>query len=152
MGWFWGSSGNAGNTDAQKDEVKSFNEETTATPDKFSTPATLPPDASTQTSSEQSEKPKVPSQSLYPDGRYAHLWKTYQPLDKSEAEGGMSNAERVIDQFKRRKETLNDAALENCAEEHEALTFCFKNGGIGSRMTLCRAENQAFARCYTMQA
>lgn len=127
----------------------------------------------------------VPQASLFSDGRYAHLWKTYKPLysnqqqqhktaldqqtttttiaspslpseSPSQATSEPSNAERVIDHFKRRKESLNDAALENCAEEHEALTLCFKTGGLGdkiwSRVTLCKAENEQFSRCYTMQS
>lgn len=99
-------------------------------------------------------KPKVPSASLYPDGRYAHIWKDYKPLDQ--IEGPSTNpVERVVEHFDKRKGVMNKAALENCAEEHVALSTCFKTGDfankVKARMTMCQFENTKFARCYTMQ-
>lgn len=63
----------------------------------------------------------------------------------------MSPAERVIDQFKKRKEVLNRVALENCAEEQLDLSMCFKSGTVKERATMCGAKNSKFSRCYTMQ-
>ncbi|WEW59655.1 hypothetical protein PRK78_005134 [Emydomyces testavorans] len=167
MGWFWGnSSGDDDPTNKLDPELREYLKKETpsryipttavssseAAPFAREEPSNLPPpDEKTPSESE----PTIPAASLFPDGRYAHLWKTYQPLEQL---GGpdASPAERVVDQFKRRKDVLNRAALENCAEEHITLTNCFKDGDIQqrmwSRMTMCSRQNRQFARCYTMQA
>lgn len=177
MGWFWTSSNNnAGNDDPTKhldSDLKDYLKK--ESPAVYQLPQVAEPDYSPRadpspsnttpaptsaapeppTNEESTNQP--PPESLFPDGRYAHLWKTYQPLETIEKQGATSSgAEKVIEQFKRRKAKLNDTALENCAEEHEALSLCFKRGGVGAkawaRFTLCRDENAKFARCYTMQA
>ncbi|KAI5290975.1 hypothetical protein KEM52_000293 [Ascosphaera acerosa] len=181
MGWLWGSTSSSSGRGATEDPTKqlepglkdylqkqspvayqlpsvaegvtpSSQSDGRAGPSAVSAPAS----AEASPPSEEQEH-AVPRESLFPDGRYAHLWKTYQPLEAVEQQGATtSNAEKVIEQFKRRKAKLNETALENCAEEHEALTLCFKKGGAGAqawaRVTLCRDENAKFSRCYTMQA
>lgn len=163
MGWFWGSNSDdptkkldpslreylekeapakytpttdiSSLSDSQKDAVSSKS----ATSDA--------PDAS---------QPKPPPPSLFPDGRYAHLWKTYKPLSETEGSSVTSGAERVIEQFKQRKDTVHRAAMENCALENEALTLCFQTGDwkkkLKAHMTMCSEENGKFSRCYTTQA
>lgn len=97
----------------------------------------------------------VPSASLFPDGRYAHLWKTYKPPQELE-ESGISQAERVIEKFKEHKDSVHRAAMENCALENEALTLCFQTGSwqkrLKARVTMCSEENSTFSRCFTTQA
>jgi len=169
MGWFWGTSNRDDPTKKLEPGLQKYLEE--ETPAKY-TPTTAvftsrhppshseqtepsPPQPSVQETTPDRDKPVVPSASLFPDGRYAHIWKDYQPLEEIEGPS-LSPAEKVVEQFKRRKDVLNRAALENCAEEHMALTLCFKTGDFQNRMrariTMCRLENRKFSRCYTMQA
>ena len=110
--------------------------------------------ASTQTTSPSpSQTSAAPPQSLYPDGRYADLWSTYKPLHEIE-NSTKTDQERLLDVlegYKQRKADIGRAALENCALEQTAVHECWSTGGVKSRMTMCRAENKAFERCYLMQ-
>jgi hypothetical protein len=97
---------------------------------------------------------KPPPQSLYQDGRYAHIWKNYRPLQDVE-NAGKSDQERLLDVlegFKSRKAEIGRAALENCTMEQIAVSDCFSSGSWKSRMTMCRTENKKLERCYLMQA
>jgi hypothetical protein len=102
---------------------------------------------------QQSDRP-VPSESLYQDGRYAHLWKTYRPLAAIEAESKSDNEKLtdVLEAFKERKAQIGRAALENCADEQLDWTACMKSGSWTARMTMCREEVQKFERCYAQQS
>ena len=93
---------------------------------------------------------------LFPDGRYSHLWKNYRPLAEIDAEN-KSDQEKlldVIDGYKERRAQIGRAALENCAIELEAQSDCWrgKTGGVRGRMTLCRQETRKLERCYVMQS
>lgn len=108
-------------------------------------PAPAPPPPSTT--------PPVPPQSLYPDGRYADLWKTYRPPSEL-AQAGKSDQEKLLDVvggYKERQAQVSRASLENCADFQFALSECFRTGGWKSRMSMCRAENQSLSRCMEMQ-
>ncbi|KAI5370742.1 hypothetical protein Slin15195_G016150 [Septoria linicola] len=101
-----------------------------------------------------SKLPAVPSESLYQDGRYAHLWKTYRPQEEIES-AGKSDQDRLADviaSFKDRKAEIGRAALENCADYQIAERECLTNGSLWKKMSMCREEGKAFNRCYTMQA
>jgi hypothetical protein len=118
----------------------------------FPTSSEPPSPASSETDS--SSAPKVPAASLFPDGRYAHLWNTYTPLFEVE-NANKSDQEKLLDVlegYKYRKGEIGRAALENCANEQWLVNDCFRNGGFKSRMTMCRAENKGLERCYMMQA
>lgn len=106
------------------------------------------PDAAT------TEKPLVPPQSLFPDGRYAHLWKTYRPLAEIEAETKTDHEKLmdVLDAYKGRKAQIGRAALENCADEQMDWAACMKGGEWSDRMTMCRRQVQRFERCYMTQS
>ena len=98
--------------------------------------------------------PEVPRESLYQDGRYAHLWKGYRPQAELEA-AGRSDQDRlaeVMEAYNDRKAAIGRAAIENCVLEQMAEKDCFSNGGWAKRMTMCREENRAFYRCYMMQS
>ena len=101
------------------------------------------------------ESPKKrPLPTLFPDGRYADLWKSYRPLDELEAEA-KSDQEKVndiLEGYNQRKAQIGRAALENCALEQWDVNECFTSGGWQARMTMCRAENRKFERCYVMQS
>ncbi|KAK3341694.1 hypothetical protein B0T25DRAFT_350312 [Lasiosphaeria hispida] len=101
-----------------------------------------------------SDAPAVPPQSLYQDGRYAHLWKHYKPLASVEAET-KSDHEKLMDVlegYKERKAQIGKAALENCADEQMDWNACMKSGDWTARMTMCRKEVQKFERCYNTQS
>lgn len=97
--------------------------------------------------------PLVPPQSLYPDGRYAHLWKTYKPLSAIEDEGKSNNEKMadVLGGFRARKDSIGRAALENCALQQEEWMACLKSGAWEDRLMLCRDQIRRFERCYNMQ-
>lgn len=115
-----------------------------------------PTTPSTTPESVDSSKPAVPAQSLYQDGRYADLWKTYKPPVNADGGDGVRGAARVIEKFKERGDTVQRAAMENCAMEHEALTLCFQTGNwrkqLESRLTMCAEQNGVFSRCFTTQS
>lgn len=152
MGWFWGNSG-------QKDPTKQLDPELREYLEKESPARYTPTDAvgSSQptTGAESQARKSVPAESLFPDGRYAHLWKNYKPLAETE-DLSQQQSEMVIQKVKQRKDAVHQAALENCALEHEALTKCFSKGDwwsvAKSRATICAEENRKFSRCYTTQA
>jgi hypothetical protein len=98
--------------------------------------------------------PKAPAASLFPDGRYAHLWTTYRPLSDIEA-AQKTESEKLkdlVDVFESRKKSISATALENCALQAVAQADCFASGAFLSRLTMCRAETRALNRCTDMQA
>ncbi|KAL1894679.1 hypothetical protein Sste5346_005651 [Sporothrix stenoceras] len=99
-------------------------------------------------------QPGVPSESLYQDGRYADLWKTYRPLAAVEADTKTEHERLmdVLDAYKDRRAQIGRAALENCALEQIEWNECIKHGPLTSRMTMCNAEMKKFERCYNMQS
>ncbi|KKK17859.1 hypothetical protein P175DRAFT_0493111 [Aspergillus ochraceoroseus IBT 24754] len=158
MGWFWGSNSN----DPVKQIDPSLREYLENEAPKKYVPTSQSPSPAVEkeaqpASSEavESSTPSAPSASLFPDGRYAHLWKTYKPPVEKEA-SEVKGAERVIEMYKQRGDTVHRAAMENCALEHEALTLCFQTGTwakrLQSRLTSCSEENGKFSRCFTTQA
>ncbi|POS77551.1 hypothetical protein DHEL01_v204051 [Diaporthe helianthi] len=96
----------------------------------------------------------VPKESLYQDGRYAHLWKTYKPLGEieNETKSDHEKLQDVLDSFKGRKAAIGQAALENCSEEQLDWNNCMKSGSLRARMTMCSDEVRKFERCYNMQS
>ncbi|KIH88583.1 hypothetical protein SPBR_07516 [Sporothrix brasiliensis 5110] len=113
-----------------------------------------PHNPSQQPTDADPSQPTVPSESLYQDGRYADLWKTYRPLAAVEADT-KSEHERlmdVLDAYKDRRAQIGRAALENCALEQIEWNECIKHGPLTSRMTMCNAEMKKFERCYNMQS
>ena len=99
-------------------------------------------------------KPEVPPESLFQDGRYAHLWKTYRP-EAEISTASKSDQDRmrdVFDAYSDRKAAIGRAAIENCVFEQLAEKECFMHGSWSQRMGMCREENRAFLRCYEMQS
>lgn len=174
MGWFWGSPDNDDGKKSQdplrdldpslrdflaKESPVKYSssnppakQQPTTAPIPTRTPATKP--SSSSESSADAETSKAPPQSLYQDGRYAHLWKTYQSQSDVES-AGKSDQEKIDDVlqgYKQRKAEIGRAALENCALEQWQVNDCFRNGTWTSRVTLCRTENRELERCYMMQS
>ncbi|KAL1882192.1 hypothetical protein Daus18300_000678 [Diaporthe australafricana] len=106
------------------------------------------------TAKSDSASSAVPRESLYQDGRYAHLWKTYKPLGEveNETKSDHEKLQDVLDSFKSRKAAIGQAALENCSEEQLDWNNCMKSGSLKARMTMCSEEVRKFERCYNMQS
>ena len=170
MGWLWSSTEDSSTKDPLRDLDPSLRDflkketpsnsaatnpsrtsqsqsQHTATPSQPTTP--FPP---TPASTESTPTTNYPTQ--YKDGRYADLWKTYQPLNDVEnsSKSDQEKISDVIDAYKHRKTEINRAALENCALEQWAVQDCFDHGGWSAKMTMCRKENRKFNRCYELQA
>ncbi|KAF5712107.1 hypothetical protein FMUND_8666 [Fusarium mundagurra] len=113
-----------------------------------------PKNADAAATTTEQQKPVVPSASLYQDGRYAHLWKNYQPLAEIEAETATDHEKlmSVLEAYKERKEAIGKAALENCAEYQEEWVNCMKHGSWEDQMQMCRHQVRRFERCYMMQS
>ena len=104
----------------------------------------------------EAQPPKDPSynQSLFSDGRYSHLWKTYRPQAAIDDEH-KSDQERLMDilnAYKDRRASIGRAALENCALSQWELNECFRKPSMEQRMVMCRNETKRLDRCYTMNA
>lgn len=159
MDWFWRSI----KKDESKDPLKDLNpglreflkKEAPQTYESSNPPAAHPKEPIKAPAPARNEpEPLVPRQSQYQDGRYADLWEQYRPLKdiESEVKADSEKVQDLIEGYNHRRAHIGLAALENCAMEQWDLDQCFANGGVYSRMTLCRAENRKFDRCYMMQA
>ncbi|KAG6013782.1 hypothetical protein E4U43_007116 [Claviceps pusilla] len=126
------------------------------------TSPTPAPQTQSQSQSQDLQKPSertgdaavVPSASLYPDGRYAHLWKNYRPLQEVESEAATDHDKLmgVLEGFKERKAAIGRAALENCAIQQEDWVNCMKHGSWEDQLQMCKHQVRSFERCYTMQS
>ncbi|KAI1003015.1 hypothetical protein K3495_g5184 [Podosphaera aphanis] len=169
MGWFWGPSNpNPGNQDPlrnldpglrdylkRESPVKYEATPPPPTADWSTAPASTTTDSTHAThAGQEAPASPPPPPTLFPDGRYNDLWKTYQ--SQAQVDNSMKSDQEKIDEvlegFKYRRTEIGKAALENCAMEQTALSDCWTNGGAVARLTLCKAENQAFHRCHTMQS
>lgn len=101
------------------------------------------------------EERPVPKESLFQDGRYAHLWKTYTP-QQAIVSTTQTPVERITAAKKNRKRALHRAALENCAFEEEIRQDCLNGQNVTNRFrataTLCNDETKQYTRCYTLQS
>lgn len=168
MGWFWGSTNSGKSPPSSEDPFRDLDPGlreflSKESPVKYSSsnpPSTAvaeePPQNTTKEpiDSTESDESKVPAASLFKDGRYAHLWSTYQPQAAVESaiKSDQEKIDDVLQGYKARQAEIGRAALENCALEQWDVNECFRGGGLHSRLTMCRAENRKFERCYQMQA
>jgi hypothetical protein len=167
MGWFWGKNSQDDPAKALDDDLKQFLKEQQPRPyvpadppveqpkpqEKFD--PTPKPSAAVADPSLSPEAKPLPKESLFQDGRYKHIWKSYVPQDDLAA-ATSTPVERVLSARKERNQSIHKAALENCAFEEEMQQICFKGGNLSSRvrgrMTMCHEETKAFNRCYQLQA
>lgn len=99
------------------------------------------------------DKPKVPPESLFQDGRYAHIWKNYKPLAQIE-EAGKTTSDKlheIHDVHAARRTSTAQAARENCVEYEAAYTDCLSSTTWNSKMFMCTTEQRALSRCVDMQ-
>jgi hypothetical protein len=98
--------------------------------------------------------PVAPPQSLYQDGRYAHLWKTYvnhQDIENA-AKSDADRLAEIVSVYKERKAEIGRAALENCVDFQLGIKECFSSGTWTQKAGMCKEENKAFNRCFEMQS
>lgn len=114
------------------------------------------PKQSTQPNqTDQLNRPAVPTSALptlFPDGRYAHIWKNYRPQTAVDAETktDQEKLDDVLQSFQDRKNAISAASLENCAAINVTLDECFRKPNLVQRTTLCRTETRALNRCLDM--
>lgn len=128
---------------------------TPSQPQPSLTPAAQPQSRELHKESEKkADAAAVPSASLYQDGRYAHLWKNYRPLEEVESEAATDQDKLMglLEGFKERKAMIGRAALENCALQQEEWVNCMKNGSWNDQLQMCRHQVRRFERCYMMQS
>jgi hypothetical protein len=145
MGWLWGSDN--GSTDKLDSSLQDFLKKEAPTgpkpnlptapkekPAELSKPATTSVSTSAQT---DPEKPTVPRESQFQDGRYAHLWKNYTPQHILDDRGKneQDKLRDLVEAYNDRKAGIGRVAMENCALD-----------------TLCNAESRKFNRCYDIQS
>jgi hypothetical protein len=163
MGWLW-SSGNSSNGQDQLDpSLRDFLKKEAPTGPKPllpSTPKEKPAESPTPTQSQaqtptDAQKPFVPPQSQFQDGRYADLWKNYTPQDVIN-DRGKSEQDRLrdlVDAYNDRKASIGRVAMENCALEYMEQFECFRHPkSWWSKGTMCIAESRKFNRCYDIQS
>lgn len=129
--------------------------QTSAPSRKLTGPFSTAPVTATTTTSEKDADPRaVPAESLYQDGRYAHLWKGYKPQSQIEAENATDHEKlvNVLEGYQERKRAMGAVAMENCAEWQEKWINCMKNGDYKDQMQMCRHQVRRFEQCYTMQS
>ena len=160
MSWFWGKKEASDPTKSLDSDLKQFLDSqsprpyTTAEEQKQSL---IQPKAQPHPQVEQppslQDRP-LPKESLYQDGRYKDIWKTYVP--NADHEPANNPAQAVMDAKKDRKSSLVQAAMENCAFEEELKRYCFHYGTaierVKGRITMCNKETKAFNRCFQLQA
>lgn len=163
MGWLWGSkdSGKDPTKNLQPDLKEFLNKQDTRpylTAEESKTTITPDPEPQRTSNTTKEQAPEdrpLPKQSLFQDGRYKDLWKTYIPQEQDVVVTSTA-AERVVTAKKNRREQLHRVALENCAFEEELKMNCFTTGTAANRaratMTMCNQETKAFNRCYQLQA
>ena len=168
MGWFWGTKSQNDPAQALDDDLKQFLKDqqprpylpadapvTSPQPPAKVDPNPKPAAAASPDAVQSPEDRPLPKESLFQDGRYKHLWKTYVPHDAIVA-ATTTPVERFIAARKDRDSTIHRAAMENCAFEEELQQICLTGGNlqekIRGRATMCHAETKAFHRCYQLQA
>ncbi|KAF7559386.1 hypothetical protein G7046_g4769 [Stylonectria norvegica] len=161
MGWFSSITGSDKTSDPLSKldpKLRDFLEKESPvkyTTAQSSTPPPPPPSQNHDDSSAPAPAPRiVPSASLYQDGRYASIWKTYQPLSQIEAETASDHDKLmgVLEAYKERKAAIGRAALENCSDQQEEWVNCMKHGSWEDQLQMCRHQVRRFERCYTMQS
>jgi len=162
MSWFWGGKKDEDPTKSLDSDLKQFLDSQQPRPyalpekpaQKVAPPVEEKAPIKTRAELPPEERP-LPKESLFQDGRYKDLWKTYVPPSE-QPDANTNPAQRVVDAKKDRKATLTQAALENCAFEEELKRNCFREGDtlnkLRARMTLCNRETKAFNRCFQLQA
>lgn len=164
MPWFWGRGDQDDPAKSLDPDLKKFLDEQETTTYQPVEPPVKPqrpsntyvgaPESDLDPDADPADRP-LPKESLYQDGRYKHLWKTYIP--QAELIASTTNPlEKVIAQRKERTNSVIKAAMENCAFENELQRLCLGGPGftssIKSKLTMCAEETKTYHRCYSLQS
>lgn len=158
MSWLWGGSNSSKAKDALDPSLRDFLDKETRKGPKPSLPSVPPPPQADQAApiahpEGRAEAPKVPAESQFQDGRYAHLWKNYVPqnqlVDRSKSD--QDKLRDIVDTYNDRKAEVGRAAMENCAFEYMEQWECYGNPNFKQTMTLCADETRKFSRCVEIQ-
>lgn len=159
MGWLWGTRKTEPPKNPDQDPLRDLDPSLIEflekeSPQKYTPPAPAPSPPPPETAVPSDNVAAAPPPTLFPDGRYAHLWSNYKPQAQVEAESKTDQAKLMdlLDDYKIRRTNIGRAAMENCVIEQETLKACYDNGGWEQRLTMCRTENRAFDRCFQMQS
>jgi hypothetical protein len=109
------------------------------------------PDRQRAETSTTDVKPASTPQSLFKDGRYAHLWGSYRSPAEVDARSENEKLKDMAEDIEWRAQEAVKAAKVNCALEAVAESDCFQHGGLFQRATMCHAETQAYDRCMEVQ-
>jgi hypothetical protein len=96
-------------------------------------------------------KPVAAPQSLFQDGRYAHLWNTYRSPAELDARSENEKLKDMAGDIDWRTQEAVKAARVNCALEAVAESECFEKGNFMQKATMCREETKTYDRCMEMQ-
>lgn len=186
MPWFWTSTSNTDNAfDSLDANSRDFLRKTPSIPTSRSSNPTTNTTSSRTTadsftskqafpysSTVSAESPAnnaasdLPSQTLFPDGRYAHLWSTYHPppLSGNPLTSSSNPSTPVITEitpqeqlssllsvYRNKRSTSHKAALSNCVLEHIAEIECLTTSSIYNKIKGCSTETKQFTRCFTLQ-
>ena len=163
MPWFWGGSNQNDPTKSLDADLKQFLKEQQPKPYVPIEAPSKDVEEPKKIESLQASLPKttegfadrpLPKESLFQDGRYKDLWKTYVPQAEIAAAAD-TPIDHVINARRDRRTSTHQAAQENCAFEQELQRKCLGiglTGSVKSKMTMCRAETKTFNRCYQLQA
>ncbi|CAO2657590.1 Nn.00g037160.m01.CDS01 [Neocucurbitaria sp. VM-36] len=157
MGWLWDSGKSADAQDQLDPSLCDFLKKEAPSGPKptLPSPPKEKPAETSQTQSAVPEKPAVPPQSQFQDGRYVHLWKNYTPQDvlNDRGKNEQDRLRDLVDAYNDRRASIGRVATENCALEYMEQFECFRHPSTWwSAGTMCNAESRRFNRCYDMQS
>ncbi|KAL5119476.1 hypothetical protein ACEQ8H_002541 [Pleosporales sp. CAS-2024a] len=156
MGWLWGrGNGSADTLDPSLQEFLKKEAPTGPKPTLPSTQKDKSPSSTSASTKAESDKPAVPPESQFQDGRYAHLWKNYTPQHILDDRGKneQDKLRDVVEAYNDKKAGIGRVAMENCALEYLEQFECFQKPKTWTAMgTLCNAESRKFNRCYEVQS
>ncbi|CBX94603.1 hypothetical protein LEMA_P120940.1 [Plenodomus lingam JN3] len=163
MSWFWGSNSRSNGQDELDPSLRDFLKKEAPIGPKPSLPAApskpkhaeeSPTPTEAQPQATQPQKPIVPPESQFQDGRYADLWKNYTP-QHIVADRGKNEQDRLrdlIDAYNERRGAIGRIAMENCALEYMEQFECWRSPqSWWQQGTMCTAESRRFNRCYDLQ-
>ncbi|KAH7119938.1 hypothetical protein B0J11DRAFT_72571 [Dendryphion nanum] len=159
MGWIWGDNESSVNHSKLDPSLQDFLDKEAPSgqkpflPSKPTQKTTEPEKSPTTVITEASSKPTVPPQSQFQDGRYADIWKGYEPQHVVE-DRGKSEQDKlrdIVDAYNDRKGEIGRVAMENCAFEYMAQYDCWKSPTLKQMATVCYTESRKFNRCYDIQ-
>ncbi|KAI8373108.1 uncharacterized protein BYT42DRAFT_616288 [Radiomyces spectabilis] len=113
------------------------------------------PDAPT-TPSTATGHPPAPTQETEPKSQFPSFHApTVNPMPSTEESSEQPQQQPqvvwAVRDFMDQKQEIHETALANCADLHEDLIVCFKNGSWWDKAKMCEAQKKKFWNCYHTQ-